>query len=198
MALVVLPQEEKAANKNTNQVISGGAISYSSFTLSKLVVFAGVFALLGGYWLFSSFALGPQLALIEAETMVVPATSTFVNDNIFSAGRAVNLTQNGKLSKTFSTSTVATHVAVIAGANACRGSYATIQVLIDNKLVLGPKTLADNSYKSYVAELAMPLPAGTHSIDIVYNEVYTNTNPQDNRCNRSLTTDAIKIYGTNN
>jgi hypothetical protein len=64
------------------------AFKRSRFSRGKLAVFAVIFAGIGGYFVFSSFAAGP-LAAIEAENGTLVAPASIVSDSAASGGKAV-------------------------------------------------------------------------------------------------------------
>jgi len=161
-----------------------------SFSLQHLAVFMIAFAALGSYFLYQSFALGPQVARVEAETMVLPLGASVINDSTASASQAVRLTANGKLSSTFSTTSAAADLSVVAKSNRCKGNYATMQVLIDNLPVIGPLAVNSGSYKAFNVHLSASLPSGSHSLDIIYSSALSTKN-----CNRYLTVDVSALYG---
>src|SRR6266446_4437939 len=67
----------------------------SNFSRSQLGIFVLVFALIGGYVLYKSFAAGPLVASLEAEQMVLPTGGSVITDTLASGGKAVLLATNG-------------------------------------------------------------------------------------------------------
>jgi len=63
--------------------------------MPTLVVFILIFAGIGGYFLYRSFAASTTVASVEAESMTLPAGASVVPDSLASGGRAIKLTQNG-------------------------------------------------------------------------------------------------------
>jgi hypothetical protein len=63
-------------------------LKHSHFSRANLTIFAVIFASIGGYLIYSSFAAGP-LASIEPENGTVTAPATVINDSSASGGKAV-------------------------------------------------------------------------------------------------------------
>src|ERR1700757_15726 len=67
----------------------------SRFSRAQMLVIVLVFAAVGGYILWQSFAAGTPVTTLEAEQMILPAGGSVINDTNASGGKAVDLATNG-------------------------------------------------------------------------------------------------------
>src|SRR4051794_40505245 len=87
-----------------------------------LIVVAIIFAAIGGYVLYRSFAAGTPVATLEAEQLLLPAGGSIVNDANASGGKAIDLSSNGSATGSVNFAAAVNSVTVAARGIACQGS----------------------------------------------------------------------------
>lgn len=159
------------------------------YSLANLLVFAAVFATIGGYFIWRSLAAAPLLSSIEAEQMNIPSAAIIYSDSTASGGKAVRFNGNGSItgSVTIPPGSTAASLSVVAHGNNCHG-WAALSLSVDGSIVLPPTAMSSSSWTSYNANLT--LPSGTHSISLTG----TNIAPH-NSCSRNLYVDVVQLYG---
>src|SRR5437868_286905 len=107
----------------------------TNLSKAQLLVFVLIFAAIGGYVLWKSFAAAPLVASLEAEQMSLPTGGSIVSDTTASAGQAIKLTSNGTASGSVSFPSSVSSLSVIARGGSCQGSP-TMTVSLDNTSLL--------------------------------------------------------------
>lgn len=139
------------------------------FAKQQLVLFAAVFALMGGYALWSTYAESAVVASLEAEQMILPIDAFVVNDSEASGGKAVRFTASGTAAGNVSLPSSATSVTIKYKTKKCRGSISpSLGILVDGALVMS-RTISGSVWKTETVDRS--LAAGLHSVSI------TTTNP---------------------
>lgn len=156
-------------------------------TLSRkklsLLVFVGLFAIIGVVVLFRSFA-ATTVGSLESEAMTMTSTSTVVADSAASGSKAVQLTKSEPLSGTLTLSAQATNIVLRARGVQCKGAPQAV-VTIDGKQAL-VATVSATSWTQYNA--AQTLAAGNHPITVAF----ANPGSVGKKCSRSLTVDVVQ------
>ncbi len=168
---------------------SGDSILLGNKRISKkaIIIFALVFGMIGGYYVFRSSAAAQIVASLQAETMSLPAGASIINDNGANSGQAILLTQNNtSLSGSVSLASPAESFAVIAKGAKCKGSWPSITVSIGGSVALGPTKVSSTSWKSY--SVAKSLASDTKTVDITYSAGRSD-------CQGKLYVDVINFYG---
>jgi hypothetical protein len=83
-----MPQKTTKNKKDKNMQPSNGSraqiftsvFKKSKFSRNQLITFAVIFAAIGGYILYRSFAAAPLVASLEAEQMSLPVGASVVTD----------------------------------------------------------------------------------------------------------------------
>src|SRR6185503_18528448 len=111
-----MPNKIETSQKN-NQT---GLKRVSNFSKGHLLIVVLVFAAVGGYILWQTFAAGTPVATLEAEQLLLPAGGSVVTDTTASGGKAVDLTANGSASGSVNFASAVTSVSVSARGAACQ------------------------------------------------------------------------------
>lgn len=171
------------------------SLKRTNFSKNQLIIFTLVFAAIGGYILYHTFAASPVVLSIEAESMSVPAGTSVINDNLASGAKAVKMTTDSVLSSTISLPAAATSVTINAKADQCQG-WPVLSASLDGKSMLAGTSVSSSTYVSYSA--TGNFTAGTHTLSLdgantglVYKGSSNNT-----RCSRSIYFDVVTFYGT--
>jgi hypothetical protein len=157
----------------------------SDFSHNQLLVFVLIFAAIGGYIIFKSFAAGNVIATIQAEQMNLPAGSSIVSDNTASGGQAVKMTGSGTVRGVVSLPSQATSLSLIAKSTSCPGGWPYGSLLLDSNQLIGQKMRGSN-WTIYSANTSVG--AGSHSLSFTYSW-------QGQKCTPTLYLDVINVYG---
>src|SRR6266404_7532632 len=107
----------------------------SSFSRAHMLIVVAIFAAVGGYILFRTFAAGPLVASLEAEQMTLTTGSGVITDSTASAGKALQLLSNGTVSGSVNFPSSVTSVTVLAKGTQCSGAP-TMNVALDGTNLL--------------------------------------------------------------
>jgi hypothetical protein len=165
----------------------------NKFSNSQLVFFILVFAAIGGYLLYRTFAAGPLVASLEAEQMVLPGGASIITDTTASAGKATQLLSNGTTTGSVNFPSSVTSLTINAKGSQCQGSP-TMTVAVDGANLLTNTAVPSTAWAGYSANTN--LSSGTHSLSISFGNDYTRTkgNPK-NKCDRNLYIDVSNFFG---
>lgn len=132
------------------------------FAKRQLLLFAAVFALLGGYAVWKTYASTP-VASLEAEQMALPTNAIAFDDASASGGKAVRLAASGVLSGNVSLPSNSIVLKLKAKATPCGNTYPVVTVTVDGSTVsnITVNSIGWGSY-SYVKSLA----AGSHKVNL--------------------------------
>lgn len=158
----------------------------SRFSVRSLVIFALIFAAVGGFLLWKTFAAS-QIATVEAENLRLPSGASIVDDQSASGTKAVKYSYNGVTTGSVSLPSIATSVTLNAKGVNCNGAWQTISLAVDGKSVLTSVSVNSTNWKSLSA--TVNLAAGSHTLNI--------NNSGWQRCGRYLYIDAVSFYGGN-
>lgn len=158
--------------------------------------FITIFAAIGCYFLFKSFAAITPITTLESEQMALPDSAAIVSDSAASAGKAVALYKSGIAAGSVNFSSEVTSMAVTARGDQCAGPP-IMNVTIDSVAVLSGKPVSSASWGNYTGRLKRPIPAGVHMVSITYTNDYQNiaNTSKSLACNRNLFTDAVSFFG---
>jgi hypothetical protein len=167
----------------------------SKFSRNQMALFILVFAAVGGFILWRSFAAGPVVASLETEQMNLPANSSVVTDSLASAGQAVRLDAAGTLTGAVTLPAQATSMTVSARATQCSGSP-NLSVAVDGSSLINT-AVASSSWNSYSATTA--LSSGSHNLTISASNMavvkHGKPNPKKPGCTRTVYLDVTTFYG---
>jgi len=152
------------------------------FSKRSLIIYTVVFAVLGSYFVFRSFA-ATVVATLEVEQLTIPATATVVSDSSASGGKAVQFMATDAATGTLTTSGKSDTVTVVAKGVQCHGAP-VLQLTVDSKAYTA--SVSSTSWQSY--NIAAALVAGPHSVALNF----TNPGGGKGKCSRQLTVDVIK------
>ncbi|MBX4197192.1 hypothetical protein KW801_01390 [Candidatus Saccharibacteria bacterium] len=167
----------------------------SSLSRAHLLVVVAVFGLVGGYFLYRSFAASPLVASLEAEQMILPTGGSVVTDTGASAGKAILLSTNGTATGSVNFPSQVTSLTVVAKGSQCQGAP-TMSVSLDGASLLSGTAVSTTTWTSYSATPSNPINSGTHNLSISFANDYTKNkgNPR-NQCSRALYLDVTSFYG---
>ena len=173
-----------------HHVKRGKAAIDNRFSSSNLLIFAVIFAALGGILIIKSFATPLVISAVEAELMTLPATSTttgvtptkVIQDSASSSGSYVRFLQNGTATSDFTLPSAGDSIQVKARGSYCRGN-ANVAVSIDGINVYSG--LVNSTWTTY--SNGATLATGTHKLAVSY----TNDYYRYGRCDRNLDVDVV-------
>lgn len=155
-----------------------------------LAGFVLIFAAIGAYLLFSSFAATPTIATLQAEQMTLPAGASLVSDSTASGGQAVKITKIGVLKGSVSLPSTSTSLGVAVKASSCSNHWPSMTMKIDGNPVISSKTITATAWTT-IGVGNLNLAKGTHTVTIQgYNLGYSG-------CARPLYIDATNFFGPN-
>jgi hypothetical protein len=177
--------------KNTMKKIR--TLKKTSFSRPQLAIFILVFAAIGGYIIYRTFAAGPLVASLEAEQMSMTPGSGVITDTTASAGKAMLLSTNGTTTGTVNFPGSVTSLSISAKGTQCSGAP-TMNVVVDGTSILTNTAVSSSSWASYSAN--SNLNSGTHSLSISFTNAYAkNRGNSGNSCRRALYLDVTNFYG---
>lgn len=162
------------------------------FSRFQVGLFIATFALIGGYFIWHSFAASPLVASLQAEQMILPNGSTIVTDSAAVGGKVVKMSLNGSLTGSVNFPSKVTSVTVVARASSCNGSP-YFALFVDGSNLLSSTTVSSSSLKSYSANTA--LSSGNHTLRINTGNIGSSANSHKD-CSRTLYLDITNFYGT--
>jgi hypothetical protein len=178
----------------TNKKNFKGGLLKSNFQLSikQLIFFAVVFAAVGGYLIWRSFAATLSLATVGANSMKYSASSTSVTaDSTASSGYKLGMYWNGTASGTISSSSAITSISIRAKGDQCNG--APSMTLVVDGVALRTWNVDSAVWANYNYAVSVKLePSGTHSFSIKFANDYGIPST----CDRNLILDSITFFGT--
>jgi hypothetical protein len=164
------------------------------FSVRQLLVFALIFAALGGYLIWHSFAVTPIVGSVQAEAMTLPTGADIVSDSSASGGQAVRFSQDGTATSALSLSSQATSLAVTLKGMKCRGDvpHYTLSISTTGATPSNIFTVNGSAGSSGWSNVTTnkTIDAGN------YNLSFTVSNSLSaNNCNRDLYLDVVTFYG---
>jgi hypothetical protein len=127
-----------------------------------------------------------NVAVVEAEAMVLPTKGTVASDASASGGKAVILYNAGTMTATFSLAQAANAVSVVARGDACNGDPHMV-VKVDGNQVIATNVVSGSSWSTYSG--AGVLATGSHTLAITFdNDYYGGTG-----CDRNLRVDVTRV-----
>jgi PKD repeat protein len=187
------PADQKKTSKS---LVSKGFIKHASpVSRAHLAIVVIIFAAVGGYILFKSFAQGPLVSTIEAEQMVLPSGSSVVSDTNASAGKAVKMTASGMLNGSVNFPSSVTSLNINARGDQCAGAP-TMTVALDGNNVLVNTAVSATSWSSFSYTPVNAYNSGTHNLSISFTNAAAKTKGSaKNKCTRNLYVDVTNFYG---
>lgn len=192
-----MPNKVQTNQKNSQT----GLKRVSNFSKGHLLVVALVFAAVGGYIIWQTFAAGTPIASVEAERMSLPAGASVINDTSASGGQAVQMTADGNATSSISLPSQSTSFTILARAQQCSGSP-SVSVSVDGKTLLN-STVSGSSWASYTATTT--LTSGSHSLTVNGLNLTTKQHGKGSgggghggkkqSCVRTLYLDVTNFYG---
>jgi hypothetical protein len=164
---------------------------------SHMLIVIVVFALIGGYLLYHTFATAPLVASLEAEQMSPPTGSSVITDSIASGGKALKLLSNGTASGSVSFPSAVTSLTVMARGDQCKGSP-VMNVSLDGANYLSNTSVSATSWAAFNVTPASTLNSGTHTLSISFTNAYTNPGhgkKGNGACSRVLYLDVTNFFG---
>jgi len=164
------------------------------FSQKQMLLFAAVFALVGGYVLWRTFAVAPLVASLEAEQMSLPVGASIINDSVASSGKAVSLSTNGTAVGSVDFATGTNSFTVKARGDQCSGSPA-MNILADGATIASGTAVSNTSWATYSFTKIMT--AGSHTFSVAFTNDYTKQKGNSGKasCSRNLYVDVTNFYG---
>lgn len=159
------------------------------FSRKTISIVALVFALIGAFFLWRTFAADPVVIMLQAENMQnKPYGSSVVRDSSASYGKSLKFTQNNTSASSLVTVTSPMETVTIrARSTSCNG-WANVNVAIDDKTVIPTTSVQTTRWKNYTKNIT--LAKGDHTIKV------TATNlGKSSRCSRQFYADVITLQG---
>jgi len=184
-----MPPPETKQNTTDSKSSKKGLLDPSRFSRNQLITIAVIFAAIGGYVLYRSFASVYLVTSLQAEQMTLPASQWdyAYADSTASGGKAVALLSGGTLTGTVSFPSSVTSLTVVAKGDQCNGAP-TMIVKVDGTTILNSQAVTSTSWADYSANVS--LATGSHTLSIRFNNDYYN-----NSCDRNLYVDVTNFYG---
>ncbi len=161
--------------------------SSSSFSKRQMTIFAVLFAVIGGFFLYRTFAAGPLVASLEAEQMTLPGGGSVIADANASSGKAVKLRGSGVIQGLVSLPSSLTSFDIVAKANKCHGKWPSMRVELSGVQLIST-VVSSNSWKTYSANTNAA--SGSRNVYVSY------TGGSD--CTTTLYLDVSRFYGPTN
>jgi hypothetical protein len=163
--------------------------SHRHVSLKQLLVFVIIFAGLGGYIIWQSFAAQPVVASLESEQMTLPSGASTISDTSASGGQAIRFRANGTATGTvnIASGSSATSLSIKAHGNSCRG-WASMNVGVDGNTIIPTTAMSTTGWNTY--SVNVNLASGSHTVSISASNVASRKN-----CVRSLYADVTTFYG---
>jgi hypothetical protein len=186
-----MPNKVQTSQKNSQT----GLKKVSNFSKGHLLIVAVIFAAVGGYIIWNTFAAGTPIATLEAEQMLLPAGGSVITDTNASGGKAIDLSSTGTATGSVNFASAINSVTIMARAKTCQGSP-QMTVKLDGASLI-TTTVSGSSWTAYTATANYS--SGSHSLAVSFPNDYTKTkggkkNPQV-QCSRDLYVDVANFYG---
>ncbi len=187
--------QDKAGFKQTKTKVpeapkQSGLRHVSKFSRAQLAIVVLVFASVGGYVLWHSFAAGTPVSTLEAEQMLLPAGGSVITDASASGGKAVDLSSNGSATGSVNFASAVTSLTILARGAQCQGSPQMVVTLDGSSLI--NTSISSTSWTAYSATANYA--AGTHSLSVNFPNDYTKGKGK-RACSRDLFLDVTNFYG---
>lgn len=181
-----MPNKVQTNQKNAQT----GLKRVSNFSKGHLLIVALVFAAVGGYILWTTFAAGTPIATLESEQMLLPAGGSVITDSSASGGKAIDLSSNGTATGTVNFASAINSITVMARAKTCQGSP-IMSVKLDGSNLISSSVSA-TSWTAYTATANFN--SGTHSLAVTFSNDYSKAKGKK-ACSRDLYLDVTNFYG---
>jgi hypothetical protein len=188
-------KKEKDMNEGHKTTVSRSSIfKKNKFSRNQLIIFAVLFAIIGGYVLWKSFAASPLIATMQGEAMTKASGASIISDSTASGGQALMEPTNGYSSGTVNLPADATSVSMAVKVPTCNAGYTYAWLFIDgldsSHKIFGPTLVNKTSF--YMLNATVNLKAGSHTVT-----TYVSNAIKGSSCSstRALVTDYIGFYG---
>ncbi|MBX4197187.1 hypothetical protein KW801_01365 [Candidatus Saccharibacteria bacterium] len=184
-----MQEQEKAKTAQTNNKSS--LLRHTSrFSRAQLAIIILVFAAVGGYILWQSFAAGTPVSSLEAEQMILPAGGSVITDANASGGKAVDLSTNGSATGSVNFASAITSLTITARGGQCQGAPQMV-ISLDGASLINT-SVSTTSWTAYNATANYA--AGTHSLSVSFPNDFTKSKGKRS-CSRDLYLDVTNFYG---
>jgi hypothetical protein len=185
-----MQNKDKVIQTNSKSSKSSLLRHTSKFSRIQLAVIILVFAAVGGYILWQSFAAGTPVSSLEAEQMILPAGGSVITDTNASGGKAVDLSANGAATGSVNFASAVTSLTITARGGQCQGSPQMVVTLDGASLI--NTTVSSTGWTAYSATANYG--AGNHSLAVNFPNDFTKTKGK-RACSRDLFLDVTNFYG---
>lgn len=164
------------------------------FSVNQLLVFALIFAALGSYFIWHSFAATPIVGSVQAEAMTLPSGATIIPDSNASGGQAVRFSQNGTATSALTLPSQASSVAIALKGTKCRGDGSHYNLSITTTGAAPASILSTSGSATLpnwnVITASKTIDAGTYNLSFNVSNFLASNN-----CSRDLYLDVVTFYG---
>ena len=183
--------QNKVDSNQTKNESKGSKLRHASkFSRAQLLIVVVVFAAVGGYVLWQTFAAGNPISSLEAEQMILPAGGSVINDINASGGKAVDLANTGTATGSVNFPSAVNSLTVMARGKTCQGAPQMSVALDGTKLIT--TSVSSGSWTAYTATANYA--AGTHSLSVNFPNDLTKSKGKK-ACSRDLYVDVADFYG---
>ncbi len=158
--------------------------SNPSFSKRRMIVFAVLFAVIGGFFLYRTFAAGPLVASLEAEQMSLPSGGSIITDTYASSGKAVRLRGSGVIQGIVSLPSSLSSYSLVAKATKCHGKWPSMRVELSGVQLIST-TVSSSGWTTYSA--SSNAASGNRNVYISYTG--------GSACTTDLYLDVSRFYG---
>jgi hypothetical protein len=185
-------QTKDRGTQTTNNSSKPSLLRHASkFSRIQMTVVVLIFAAVGGYILWNTFAAGTPVSSLEAEQMILPAGGSVIIDTNASGGKAVQLANTGAATGSVNFGSAITSLTITARGGACQGSPQMVVTLDGASLI--NTSVSSGTWSTYTATANYA--AGTHSLAVNFPNDYTKAKGKK-ACSRNLFLDVTKFYGS--
>ena len=163
------------------------------FSRNQLLAFVLLFAMIGSYFLYRSFAAAPLIASMEGEQMVLPAGASTITDTTASGGKAAMLPSNGSATGSINFPSSVNSITFMAKGGQCQGAP-SMSVGLDGVNLMSV-AVSSTSWTAYTVTPST-ISSGNHNLSIAFSNDYSKTKGSPrNQCSRTLYIDVSNFYG---
>ncbi len=159
------------------------------FSGKQALAMSLLFGVFGSYFLWSSFAAGPEVIVTtaESEQLSLPVGSSVFADSGASGSQAIKLVgASGSATGTFNLPSASNQFDVVAKATSCNGLWPKLTVYVDAN-PSQTTTVGTNTWATY-GPVSKLLAVGSHSIILGY------VNQRHGNCYTTLSVDMTRFY----
>ncbi len=186
----------ESSNSTSSVPVTGNFIKNKvNFSRKSVVIFIVLFAVVGGFLLWKSFAASTEVARLEVENMQLPLGAKKISDKA-STGYVAKFSSNGTATSLVTLPNAADSISISARYDLYdRGKCSTspkpkLSVVIDGKVII-PATELTGSYAPYKNKSSISLTKGQHKVNVIGSDLNDLSG-----CDRLMRVDMLTFYGS--